>query len=162
MFKPRFLLLFPVLLLAVSAFVVACGDDDNGGDDAEAAGTSGQEEIPLTAPNDATTTATGLQYVDLTVGDGAQPLLSQSVVVHYKGLLEDGTEFDSSYGRGQAAEFPLGGVIAGFAEGISTMKVGGHRILYIPSDLGYGVQGYPPVIPGDANLIFEVELIEIR
>jgi FKBP-type peptidyl-prolyl cis-trans isomerase FkpA/FKBP-type peptidyl-prolyl cis-trans isomerase FklB len=163
MLNARYLLFLPVLLVAVSMFAVACGDDDDaGGTEAEVAGASGQEGIPLTAPDDAIATGSGLKFFDIKEGDGAQPSASQSVVVHYKGTLTDGTVFDSSYDRGAPAEFPLNGVIPGFAEGISTMKIGGHRVLYIPSDLGYGAQGYPPVIPANADLIFEVELIEIR
>ena len=163
MLNVRYSLILPALLVAVSMFAVACGgDDDASGTNAEVAGASGQKEIPLTAPDDAIATGSGLKFYDIKEGAGVEPTANQSVVVNYKGMLTDGTVFDSSYDRGAAATFPLNGVIPGFAEGISTMKVGGHRVLYIPSELGYGAQGYPPVIPANANLIFEVELIEIR
>jgi peptidylprolyl isomerase len=82
--------------------------------------------------------------------------------VHYEGFLDDGTKFDSSRDRGQPATFPLNGVIPGFAEGLSTMKVGGVRTLLIPANLGYGAAGSPPVIPPNANLRFEVELVGVQ
>jgi peptidylprolyl isomerase len=109
-----------------------------------------------------TTTATGLQFIDEKIGTGAQPQATQRVVVHYTGYLDNGTVFDSSVQRGQPAEFPLNGVIPGFREGISTMKVGGKRRLIIPASLGYGEKGSPPVIPANARLTFDVELISIK
>ena len=110
-----------------------------------------------------TTTASGLQYSDLQVGEGEMPQLGQTVVVHYTGWLTDTTKFDSSLDRGRTFEFPLGqgSVIAGWDEGVATMQVGGQRLLVIPSDLAYGDQGQG-AIPGGATLIFLVELIEIR
>ncbi|MEK6223210.1 MAG: FKBP-type peptidyl-prolyl cis-trans isomerase, partial [Chloroflexota bacterium] len=110
------------------------------------------------------TTATGLQYQEIEIGEGASAVAGQSVFVHYTGWLTDGTEFDSSVSRGVPIDFTLGvgRVIRGWDEGIEGMQVGGKRILIIPSDLGYGASGSPPVIPGGATLIFAVELVEIN
>jgi peptidylprolyl isomerase len=116
---------------------------------------------PVADVEGAVTTASGLRYVDRKVGTGAQPQGGQTVVVHYEGFLDDGTKFDSSRDRGAPAEFPLNGVIPGFAEGLSTMKVGGVRTLLIPSALGYGSAGTGG-IPPNANLRFEVELVGVR
>jgi len=106
-------------------------------------------------------TASGLIYRELTPGTGASPTAADTVKVHYRGTLIDGTEFDSSYKRNEPAQFPLSGVIKGWTEGVQMMKVGGKSRLICPSDLAYGEQGHPPVIPGGATLIFEIELLEI-
>lgn len=113
--------------------------------------------------DDYTTTDSGLMYYDIEEGDGASPEEGQTVVVHYTGWLEDGTKFDSSVDRGQPFEFVLGSgqVIPGWDEGVSTMQVGGKRQLVIPPDLAYGEQGAGGVIPPDATLVFDVELLEI-
>jgi len=110
---------------------------------------------------DAETTPSGLWHVDIATGEGKSPQPSDSVKVHYTGWLPDGTKFDSSVDRGEPAVFPLNRVIAGWTEGVGTMKAGGKRILIIPPDLGYGEMGSPPVIPGNATLVFEVELLAI-
>lgn len=110
------------------------------------------------------TTASGLKYTDLKVGDGASPAPGQICVMHYTGWLTDGKKFDSSLDRGQPFEFPIGQgrVIRGWDEGVATMKIGGKRKLVIPPDLGYGDRGAGGVIPGGATLIFEVELLGLK
>ena len=106
------------------------------------------------------TTASGLQYQVMTEGNGKSPAASDTVKVHYKGTLIDGTQFDSSIDRGTPAEFPLNGVIKGWTEGLQLMKVGGKTRFFVPSDLAYGPAGRPG-IPPNSVLIFEVELLEI-
>ncbi len=106
------------------------------------------------------TTDSGLQYVVVKEGTGANPKATDTVKVHYKGTLIDGKIFDSSYKRNAPAEFPLNRVIKGWTEGIAYMKVGGKSTFYIPSDLAYGPKG-PPGIPGNSALIFDVELLDI-
>lgn len=110
------------------------------------------------------TTASGLQYVDVVAGTGASPTKGKQVTVHYTGTLENGTKFDSSKDRGTPFTFTIGvgQVIKGWDEGVATMKVGGSRKLIIPSDLGYGARGAGGVIPGNATLIFDVELISVE
>jgi FKBP-type peptidyl-prolyl cis-trans isomerase FkpA len=105
-------------------------------------------------------TASGLQYEVLTEGKGKSPKATDQVKVHYKGTLIDGTEFDSSYKRGEPVTFPLNGVIRGWSEALQLMKVGGKNRLVIPSDLAYGPQGRPG-IPPNSVLVFEVELLDI-
>jgi len=111
-----------------------------------------------------TTTSTGLQYEDLQEGTGKEALIGQTVSVHYTGWLTDGTKFDSSVDRGQPFQFPLGArrVIAGWDEGVAGMKVGGKRKLTIPPALGYGSRGAGGVIPPNATLVFDVELLDVR
>ena len=110
------------------------------------------------------TTESGLQYYDIEEGKGATPEAGQTVVVHYSGWLENGTPFDSSLERGEPFSFVLGQgqVIAGWDEGLSTMKVGGKRQLIIPAELAYGDSGAGSIIPPGATLVFEVELLEIQ
>ncbi|MDR9403234.1 MAG: FKBP-type peptidyl-prolyl cis-trans isomerase [Halothece sp. Uz-M2-17] len=112
---------------------------------------------------DVKTTESGLRYVDIEEGDGATPQEGQTVVVHYTGSLADGTKFDSSRDRDRPFSFKLGEgqVIKGWEEGISTMQVGGRRQLIIPPELGYGQRGAGGVIPPNATLIFDVELLKI-
>ena len=106
-------------------------------------------------------TASGIVITTLKEGSGASPKSTETVKVHYRGVLENGKEFDSSYGRGQPATFPLNRVIACWTEGVQTMKVGGKAKLLCPANLAYGSRGVPGTIPPDATLIFEVELLEI-
>jgi len=111
---------------------------------------------------DAQKTASGLIYQQIKAGTGAQPKASDIVKVHYTGTFIDGKEFDSSVKRGEPAEFPLGQVIPCWTEGVGKMKVGGKAKLVCPSDIAYGDQGRPPIIPGGSTLIFEVELLDVK
>lgn len=106
-------------------------------------------------------TESGLKYMVVKEGSGLSPKATDVVTVHYTGKLTDGTVFDSSVSRGEPASFPLNRVIPGWTEGLQLMKIGGKAIFYIPSALGYGPAGAPPVIPPNADLIFEVELLSI-
>ncbi len=108
-----------------------------------------------------TTTKSGLQYEVLKQGDGAKPKATDKVTVNYRGTLIDGTEFDSSYKRGQPVTFPLNGVIKGWTEGVQLMSVGSKYKFVLPSDLAYGPRGAGPKIGPDSVLVFEVELISI-
>jgi FKBP-type peptidyl-prolyl cis-trans isomerase FkpA len=109
------------------------------------------------------TTASGLKYQDIKEGTGDVATAGRPVSVHYTGWLTNGTKFDSSKDRGQPFEFPLGGgrVIRGWDEGVQGMKVGGVRKLTIPAELGYGARGAGGVIPPNATLVFEVELLKV-
>lgn len=106
-------------------------------------------------------TASGLVYIPVKEGAGAQPKETDTVKVHYTGTLVDGKVFDSSVKRGQPAEFPLNQVIKCWTEGVAKMKVGGKAKLVCPSSIAYGDEGRPPTIPGGATLVFEVELLDI-
>ena len=124
--------------------------------------------VDARAEEQMTKSLTGLQYKDTKVGTGATPKIGQTAVVHYTGWLynngEKGKKFDSSRDRGQPFEFPLGQgqVIKGWDEGVETMKVGGKRTLVIPPELGYGARGAGGVIPPNAWLIFDVELVGVK
>ena len=107
-------------------------------------------------------TDSGLIYIPITAGTGKQPKSTDVVKVHYAGTLVDGKEFDSSIKRGQPIEFPLNQVIKCWSEGVSRMKVGGKAKLVCPSNIAYGDEGRPPIIPGGATLIFEVELLDTK
>lgn len=109
------------------------------------------------------TTASGLKYVDVKVGSGASPVKGKQVKVHYTGTLENGKKFDSSVDRNEPFTFVIGvgQVIPGWDEGVMSMKVGGKRKLTIPSKLGYGASGAGGVIPPNATLLFDVELLDV-
>jgi FKBP-type peptidyl-prolyl cis-trans isomerase FkpA len=114
------------------------------------------------APEEFTTTASGLKYRIRRKSEGKKPTKVNSVKVHYKGWLDDGKQFDSSYDRGQPIDFGLGQVVPGWTEGLQLIGVGGMIELEIPSKLGYGPGGKPPVIPPDSTLHFIVELLDVK
>jgi peptidylprolyl isomerase len=154
------------LLLGIGLTVplVACG---GGGEEASPTPTPSATQVqggPPAVSGEPTVTTSGLQFIDIKVGTGASPQTGQTVEVHYTGWLADGTKFDSSRDRGLPFSFAIGTgqVIPGWDEGVASMKVGGQRRLIIPPELGYGAQGYPGVIPANAQLIFDVELLSIK
>jgi FKBP-type peptidyl-prolyl cis-trans isomerase FklB len=128
---------------------------------AEAAASEGLAFLSENAKRDGITVlASGLQYEVLTAGEGAKPALENTIRAHYHGTLSDGTVFDSSYDRGEPAEFPISGVIPGWTEALQLMGTGSKWRLYIPSELAYGEQGVGSIPPHSA-LVFDVELLEI-
>jgi FKBP-type peptidyl-prolyl cis-trans isomerase len=155
---------------ALAALLVACGGDDNLPRATDGEGTSVVQQSDGNAPGipelhgEIQQTASGLEYIDEQVGDGASPERGQRVSVQYTGWLTDGKKFDSSRDHGQAFAFPVGTgyVIPAWDEGVATMKVGGKRRLIVPPALGYGARGAPPVIPPNATLIFDVELLAVQ
>lgn len=149
--------LLVLFLFITGVAIAACSDKDT-----KPPGEAKPAAAVAAAPEAAVTTASGLSYVDLVVGSGSQPTSGKPVKVHYTGWLENGTKFDSSVDRGEPFVFTIGAgeVIPGWDEGVMTMKVGGKRRLIIPSQLGYGAAGAGGVIPPDATLIFEVELLD--
>ena len=143
-------------LCAVSALLVSCAG--SGGTDSAAA--KAYLEKAAAEPG-AVKTSSGMVYRELRPGSGPSPRPSDVVKVNYRGTLIDGAEFDSSYKRNQPAEFPLDRVIPCWTEGLQHMKVGGQARLVCPSEIAYGEEGSPPMIPGGATLIFEIELLGI-
>ena len=124
---------------------------------------AGQAFLASNAENEGVMQATdGLQYRILRAGEGAMPVADDRVVVHYRGRLLDGTEFDSSYGRGEPAEFMLGAVIPGWQAALQLMAVGSHWEVWIPAELAYGEQGAGGSIGPNQTLHFEIELLEIK
>jgi FKBP-type peptidyl-prolyl cis-trans isomerase FkpA len=140
-----------VLVVACLAAAAVCADEEGKGD-------AGKEEAAVV------TTASGLKYQDIKVGEGKEAKAGDMVTVHYTGRLTDGKKFDSSKDRGDPFVFPLGRgrVIKGWDEGVAGMKVGGFRKLTIPPELGYGARGAGGVIPANATLLFDVELLKIE
>jgi peptidylprolyl isomerase len=110
------------------------------------------------------TTPSGLKYKDEVIGSGPSPKSGQTVSVHYTGMLENGTKFDSSHDRNQPLEFQVdrSAIIKGWHEGVLTMKVGGKRRLVIPPNLAYAAAGRPPQIPPNATLVFDMELLGVK
>ena len=124
---------------------------------------TGLPVVPSDAASSTVTKPSGLKYEDVKIGTGDEAEAGKTVSVHYTGWLTNGTKFDSSKDRGQPFDFPLGGgrVIRGWDEGVQGMKVGGVRKLTIPPELGYGARGAGGVIPPNATLVFEVELLKV-
>jgi FKBP-type peptidyl-prolyl cis-trans isomerase FkpA len=146
----RLIALLPILLLT------SCSHEANMSEDPKA------YLDKAAAEPGATRTASGLIYSELKPGTGASPKATDTVKVHYRGTLVDGTVFDSSYTRNEPAEFPLNQVIRCWTEGVQKMKVGGKSKLVCPANIAYGDRGSPPQIPGGATLVFEIELLGIR
>lgn len=155
MSHPRLALLLRTSLIAGVALMLSGGSAQAQG----WADTGGKVNNAQT--NDMVATPSGLQYKDAQVGNGPSPRHGQTVTVHYTGWLTDGTKFDSSVDRGQPFQFKIGQgqVIKGWDEGVASMKVGGKRRLVIPPQLGYGARGAAGVIPPNATLVFDVELL---
>jgi len=164
----------PILVVVSSLILVSCSSSSDSSATVEKA--ASPAPAPAAAPSadagktfadkaaaepGAQRTASGLVYRDLKPGTGAHPTANDMVKVHYRGTLIDGTEFDSSYKRNEPATFPLRNVIPCWTEGVQMMKVGGKAQLVCPSSIAYGDAGSPPVIPGGATLVFEVELLAI-
>lgn len=150
-----------VIVIAVIAAIIMIGAVFLNAQNNQNATASGNctEYDPETA--EVMTTASGLQYQVLRECEGAHPSATDTVTVHYRGTLTDGTEFDSSYARNSPATFQLNGVIAGWTEGLQLMPVGSMYRFTIPPELGYGARGNGPV-PPNATLIFDVELLSIN
>lgn len=146
----RFLLLVSVTLVVAAAAALASPTPPAG-------------PPPLPSAIQWHTTPSGLKYADTVIGKGPTPQDGQIVVVHFTGWLDDGTQFDSTHRRGRPFGFPLGSgqVIKGWDEGVRTMRAGGKRRLVVPSPLGYGEQGLGPVVPPNAQLVFDIELVRI-
>jgi FKBP-type peptidyl-prolyl cis-trans isomerase len=156
-----------VMIAMVGLLLVACGDGDEDEAASEVTPVATEAEVeggPPPVSGEATVTDSGLQIIEIEAGSGDEVQAGQTAVVHYTGWLADGTKFDSSVDRGQTFAFPLGAgrVIPGWDEGVAGMKVGDKRRLVLPPDLAYGERGSPPLIPPNAELTFDVELLEIQ
>lgn len=152
---------FVVLAAGVAALAVAaCSKPETA--TAPAENTEAAATAPAAAGGGVVTTQSGLQYEILASGSGKSPSASDSVTVHYRGTLTDGTEFDSSHKRGQPAVFPVNRVIPGWTEALQLMKEGDKWKLTIPPQLAYGERGAGKLIPPNSTLVFEVELIKVN
>lgn len=153
-----------ILGLLILSIYMSCDSQEEVKEEPAVVKNEPAQPIPITIPDEVITTKSGLKYIDIAEGDGDNPQKGQKVSTHYTGLLMTGKKFDSSYDRNAPLEFTagVGDMIKGFDEGILTMKKGGKRTLYIPSDLAYGSNGIPGVIPPDALIVFEVELVDIK
>ncbi len=149
--------LIVAMLLVVAVSIPACAQK-------EAKQPAGGTKTSAALPTNAVKTPSGLAYVDSVVGNGPSPNAGKQVKVHYTGWLENGTKFDSSVDRNEPFIFTIGAgqVIPGWDEGLMSMKVGGKRKLIVPPQLGYGAAGAGGVIPPNATLIFEVELLDVQ
>jgi FKBP-type peptidyl-prolyl cis-trans isomerase len=153
-----------LITIVLLASFVACGDEPD--ENADTRGAGNESEVDASADcteGEEVETDSGLKIEDVTCGDGEEAEGNSVVQVHYVGMLENGTEFDSSRdGDPVAFALGVGQLIPGFEEGIRGMKVGGLRKLTIPPELGYGEAGVPGTIPPDSTLIFEIELLDIQ
>ncbi len=159
------------LVVAFSTFIVACNDSSSKSDDQSNQQETATEQAAGMATADASAAITSLQKTDVKLGDGDEAVAGKVVSVHYTGWLYDpnaadkhGAKFDSSRDRGTPFEFPLGAgrVIQGWDQGVVGMKVGGQRTLIIPADLAYGARGAGGVIPPNATLVFDIELLAVK
>jgi peptidylprolyl isomerase len=162
--KKKAVLYAGISLLLVTLALAACGPAE---DESAALATEKPPDVETSGGGEdsgSQVTSSGLEYIEIEKGEGPRPLPGEVVAVHYRGTLEDGTEFDNSYDRGEPIAFALGRgmVIPGWDEGISLMNVGGKAKLIIPPDLAYGESGAGNVIPPNATLAFEVELVAIQ
>ncbi len=160
------------MIIALTCAVLLAGCNESA-QQSSSASTTTTQATTTPAAGDAATPATGgkvhklasgLQYEDMVVGSGTMAEPGMNVSVHYTGWLTDGTKFDSSLDRGQPFQFQLGGgqVIRGWDEGVKGMRIGGKRKLTIPPDMGYGARGAGGVIPPNATLVFDVELLDVK
>jgi FKBP-type peptidyl-prolyl cis-trans isomerase len=160
--KLMFFLVLTLFTILVGA--IGCGNSDKSTPSSTPSTSSPMNtSSPMKVTGQPTTTSSGLQYWDIVAGTGATATSGSTVKVHYSGFLTSGQKFDSSRDRGEPFSFPLGQgqVIKGWDEGVAGMKVGGQRQLRIPPQLGYGAEGAGGVIPPNATLIFDVELLGV-
>ena len=157
--------LFCVSFVCLSIVLVSCSSSSSTESSQSATASGGTDDAAYldkaAREPGAVKTPTGLIYREMRAGNGAFPMPADLVKVNYRGTLVNGTEFDSSYKRNEPATFPLNRVIPCWTEGLQRMKVGGKSQLVCPASIAYGDRGSPPVIPGGATLIFEVELLSI-